>query len=91
MVTEENWEDLVPEPVSKVIDEIKGIDRIKAISHERGIRPPPLIENNIFLAGGFTTSQELFGSKNDIKEEGMPMTSGFINEPWYADLQKLNQ
>jgi hypothetical protein len=36
-----------------------------------------------------TTSQELFGSKNDVKEEGVRLASGFINEPWYADLQKL--
>jgi hypothetical protein len=35
------------------------------------------------------TLQELFGSKNDIKEEGVRLASGFINEPWYADLQKL--
>lgn len=32
MVTEEKWEDLVPASVSKVINEIKGIERIKAIS-----------------------------------------------------------
>jgi len=31
----------------------------------------------------------LFGSKNDVKEEGVRLASGFINEPWYADLQKL--
>jgi nicotinamide-nucleotide adenylyltransferase len=40
MVTEENWEDLVPEPVSKVIDEIKGIDRIKAISQREVLGHP---------------------------------------------------
>jgi nicotinamide-nucleotide adenylyltransferase len=32
MATEENWEDLVPKPVSKVIKEINGIERIKTIS-----------------------------------------------------------
>lgn len=31
----------------------------------------------------------MFGSKNDVKEEGVRLASGFINEPWYADLQKL--
>ncbi|MDQ5830862.1 MAG: hypothetical protein M3269_01190 [Thermoproteota archaeon] len=30
----------------------------------------------------------LFGSKNGSKEGGRP-ASGFINEPWYMDLQKL--
>ena len=32
MVAEENWEDLVPKPVSKVIKEIKGVERVRAIS-----------------------------------------------------------
>jgi nicotinamide-nucleotide adenylyltransferase len=32
MVVEENWEDLVPKPVSKVIKEINGVERVKAIS-----------------------------------------------------------
>jgi nicotinamide-nucleotide adenylyltransferase len=32
MVIEENWEDLVPKPVSKVIKEINGVERVKAIS-----------------------------------------------------------
>ena len=31
MAAQENWEDLVPKPVSKVIKEIKGIERVKAI------------------------------------------------------------
>jgi nicotinamide-nucleotide adenylyltransferase len=34
MVAEENWEDLVPKPVSKVIREINGIERVRAISHK---------------------------------------------------------
>jgi nicotinamide-nucleotide adenylyltransferase len=32
MAAEENWEDLVPIPVSKVIKEINGIERVRAIS-----------------------------------------------------------
>jgi nicotinamide-nucleotide adenylyltransferase len=32
MAAEENWEDLVPIPVSKVIKEINGVERIRAIS-----------------------------------------------------------
>ena len=32
MAAEENWEDLVPKPVSKVIKEIKGVERDRAIS-----------------------------------------------------------
>ena len=32
MVAEENWEDLVPKPVSKVIKEINGVERVRAIS-----------------------------------------------------------
>lgn len=32
MAAEENWEDLVPKPVSKVIKEIKGVERVRAIS-----------------------------------------------------------
>ena len=32
MAAEENWEDLVPKPVSKVIKEIKGVERVKALS-----------------------------------------------------------
>jgi nicotinamide-nucleotide adenylyltransferase len=32
MTAEENWEDLVPKSVSKVIKEINGIERVKAIS-----------------------------------------------------------
>jgi nicotinamide-nucleotide adenylyltransferase len=32
MIAEENWEDLVPKSVSKVIKEINGIERVKAIS-----------------------------------------------------------
>jgi nicotinamide-nucleotide adenylyltransferase len=32
MAAEDNWEDLVPEPVSKVIMEIKGLERVRAIS-----------------------------------------------------------
>jgi nicotinamide-nucleotide adenylyltransferase len=32
MAEEDNWEDLVPEPVSKVIMEIKGLERVRAIS-----------------------------------------------------------
>jgi nicotinamide-nucleotide adenylyltransferase len=31
MAAQENWEDLVPKPVSKVINEINGIERIKTI------------------------------------------------------------
>jgi nicotinamide-nucleotide adenylyltransferase len=31
MAAQENWEDLVPKPVSKVIKEINGIERVKAI------------------------------------------------------------
>jgi hypothetical protein len=31
----------------------------------------------------------LFGSKNDFKDVRVRPASGFINEPWYADLQKL--
>jgi nicotinamide-nucleotide adenylyltransferase len=34
MATEKNWEDLVPKPVSKVIKEINGIERVKAISQK---------------------------------------------------------
>lgn len=34
MAAEENWQDLVPEPVSKVIKEINGIERVKAISQK---------------------------------------------------------
>ena len=34
MVSEENWEDLVPMPVSNVIKEINGIERVKAISRK---------------------------------------------------------
>ena len=34
MVAEENWEDLVPKPVSKVIKEINGIERVRAISQK---------------------------------------------------------
>jgi nicotinamide-nucleotide adenylyltransferase len=37
MAEEENWEDLVPEPVSKVIKEINGVERVRAIS--RGDMP----------------------------------------------------
>jgi nicotinamide-nucleotide adenylyltransferase len=32
MAAEDNWEDLVPEPVSRVIMEIKGLERVRAIS-----------------------------------------------------------
>ena len=32
MIAEEIWEDLVPIPVSKVIKEINGVERVKAIS-----------------------------------------------------------
>lgn len=32
MIAEEIWEDLVPIPVSKVIKEIKGVERVKALS-----------------------------------------------------------
>jgi nicotinamide-nucleotide adenylyltransferase len=32
MVAEENWEDLVPKPVSEVIKEINGVERVRAIS-----------------------------------------------------------
>lgn len=32
MVAEENWEDLVPKPVSKIIKEINGVGRVRAIS-----------------------------------------------------------
>jgi nicotinamide-nucleotide adenylyltransferase len=32
MVAEEIWEDLVPIPVSKVIKEINGVERVKALS-----------------------------------------------------------
>lgn len=32
MVAEEIWEDLVPMPVSKVIKEINGVERVKALS-----------------------------------------------------------
>lgn len=32
MAAEENWEDLVPKPASKVIKEINGIERVRAIS-----------------------------------------------------------
>jgi len=32
MVAEEFWEDLVPTPVSKVIKEINGVERVKALS-----------------------------------------------------------
>ena len=32
ILVEENWEDLVPKPVSKVIKEINGVERVKAIS-----------------------------------------------------------
>jgi nicotinamide-nucleotide adenylyltransferase len=32
MAAEENWEDLVPKPVSKVIKEINGVERVKTIS-----------------------------------------------------------
>ena len=32
MITEEIWEDLVPIPVSKVIKEINGVERVKALS-----------------------------------------------------------
>ena len=32
MAAEENWEDLVPKPVSKVIKEIKGVERVRTIS-----------------------------------------------------------
>ena len=31
MAAEENWEDLVPKPVSKVIKEINGVERVRAI------------------------------------------------------------
>jgi nicotinamide-nucleotide adenylyltransferase len=31
MAVEENWEDLVPKPVSKVIKEINGVERVRAI------------------------------------------------------------
>jgi nicotinamide-nucleotide adenylyltransferase len=34
IAAEENWEDLVPQPVSKVIKEINGIERVKAISQK---------------------------------------------------------
>jgi nicotinamide-nucleotide adenylyltransferase len=34
MAAQENWEDLVPKPVSKVIKEINGIERVKAISEK---------------------------------------------------------
>jgi nicotinamide mononucleotide adenylyltransferase len=32
MIAEEIWEDLVPIPVSKVIKEINGVERVKALS-----------------------------------------------------------
>jgi nicotinamide-nucleotide adenylyltransferase len=32
MAAEENWEDLVPEPVSKVIKEINGVERVRTLS-----------------------------------------------------------
>jgi nicotinamide-nucleotide adenylyltransferase len=31
MTVDENWEDLVPDPASKVIKEINGVERVKAI------------------------------------------------------------
>jgi hypothetical protein len=31
----------------------------------------------------------LFGSKNTVKGRGLPVASGFVNEPWYVDMQKL--
>lgn len=34
MAAEENWEDLVPKPVSTVIKEINGIERIRVISQK---------------------------------------------------------
>ena len=34
MAAQENWEELVPKPVSKVIKEINGIERLKAISQK---------------------------------------------------------
>jgi nicotinamide mononucleotide adenylyltransferase len=34
MVAEGNWEELVPTPVSKLIKEINGIERVKAISQK---------------------------------------------------------
>ena len=36
MIAEEIWEDLVPIPVSKVIKEIKGVERVKALSRRDG-------------------------------------------------------
>ena len=41
MAAEENWEDLVPKPVSKVIKEINGVGRVRAIS--RGHMPGHII------------------------------------------------
>jgi nicotinamide-nucleotide adenylyltransferase len=38
MIAEEIWEDLVPMPVSKVIKEINGVERVKALSR----RDPPI-------------------------------------------------
>jgi nicotinamide-nucleotide adenylyltransferase len=32
MAAEENWEDLVPKPVSKVIKEINGVERVRTLS-----------------------------------------------------------
>jgi nicotinamide-nucleotide adenylyltransferase len=32
MAVEENWEDLVPKPVSKVIKEINGVERVRTLS-----------------------------------------------------------
>ena len=31
----------------------------------------------------------MFGSKNSVKEGGLRLVSGFVNEPWYIDMQKL--
>ena len=36
MIAEEIWEDLVPIPVSKVIKEINGVERVKALSRRDG-------------------------------------------------------
>lgn len=41
MAAEENWEDLVPKPVSKVIKEINGVGRVRAIY--RGHMPGHII------------------------------------------------
>jgi nicotinamide-nucleotide adenylyltransferase len=34
MTGQENWEDLVPKPVSKVIKEINGVERVRTISQK---------------------------------------------------------